>query len=53
MLLDFAKLQGYEPEQLKKLEDALARAKDSDEGIEEFRKLKDKAEIPDENEATT
>ena len=39
MMLDFAKLQGYEPEQLKKLEDALARAKDIDEGIAEFRKL--------------
>jgi len=39
MMLDFAKLQGYEPEQLKKLEDALARSKDIDEGIREFRKL--------------
>jgi integrase len=39
MMLDFAKLQGYGPEQLKKLEDALARAKDIDEGIAEFRKL--------------
>jgi integrase len=44
MLLDFAKLQGYEPEQLKKLQEVLARAKDPDEAIEEFRKLKDYAE---------
>jgi integrase len=41
MLLDFAKLQGYEPEQLKKLEDVLARSKDVNEAIEEFRKFKD------------
>lgn len=39
MLMDFAKLQGYEPEKLKKLEDVLARSKDLDEGISEFRKL--------------
>ena len=41
MLLDFAKLQGYEADQLKKLEDALARAKDVDEAITEFRRLKE------------
>ena len=36
--------------QLKKLEDALARAKDPEDAIEEFRKLKDNAENPkDEN----
>ena len=41
MLIDFAKLQGYEPDQLKRLEDVLARAKDMDEAISEFRRLKD------------
>jgi integrase len=41
MLLDFAKLQGYEPDKLKKLEDALARAKNVDDAISEFRRLKD------------
>jgi integrase len=46
MLLDFAKLQGYDEEKIKKLEDILARAKDPDEAIEEFRKLKDYAESP-------
>lgn len=43
MLLNFAKLQGYNVDQLKKLEDALARAKDVDEAITEFRRLKDDA----------
>lgn len=41
MLLNFAKLQGYGDDQLKKLEDILARAKDMDEAISEFRRLKD------------
>jgi hypothetical protein len=41
MLLNFAKLQGYEDDQLKRLEDILARAKDMDEAISEFRRLKD------------
>jgi len=45
MLMDFAKLQGYEPEQLKKLEDVLARSKDIEEGISEFRKLGEQAQI--------
>ena len=40
MLLNFAKLQGYEDDQLKRLEDILARAKDMDEAISEFRKFK-------------
>ena len=44
MLLDFAKLQGYETEQLKKLEDALSRSKDIDDGISEFRKLGEQAQ---------
>jgi integrase len=41
MLLDFAKLQGYNPDQLKRLEDVLARAKNIDDAISEFRHLKD------------
>ncbi|MCJ7762751.1 site-specific integrase [Candidatus Bathyarchaeota archaeon] len=41
MLLNFAKLQGYGDEQLRRLEDILARAKDMDEAITEFRRLKD------------
>jgi len=44
MLLDFAKLQGYETEQLKKLEEVLARSKDIEEGISEFRKLGNRAQ---------
>jgi len=44
MLMDFAKLQGYEPEQLKKLEDVLARSKDIEDGISEFRKLGEQAQ---------
>lgn len=41
MLIDFAKLQGYEEDQLKRLEEVLARSKDVDEAIREFRRLKD------------
>jgi integrase len=41
MLLNFAKLQGYEDDQLKRLEDILARARNMDEAISEFRRLKD------------
>ncbi len=39
MLLDFARLQGYDDNQLQKLGDVLARAKDVDEAITEFRHL--------------
>ena len=39
MLLNFAKLQGYEDVQLKRLEDILARAKDIDKAISEFKRL--------------
>ena len=39
MLLDFAKLNGYEADQLKRLEEALQRAKDPEEAITEFRKI--------------
>jgi hypothetical protein len=44
MLLDFAKLQGYNGEELKRLEEVLARAKDIDEAIREFKRFKDKPE---------
>jgi hypothetical protein len=40
MLLDFAKLNGYGVAQLKKLEEALQKAKDPEEAITEFRRLK-------------
>ena len=43
MLLNFAKLQGYGDDQLRKLEDILARAKNMDEAITEFRRLKDES----------
>ena len=43
MLLNFAKLQGYEDDQLKRLEDILARAKDMDEAISEFRRLNEES----------
>lgn len=43
MLLNFAKLQGYEDDQLKRLEDILARAKDMDEAISEFKRLNDES----------
>jgi len=42
MLLDFAKLQGYEEPELKRLGEVLARAKDVDEAIKEFKRFKDK-----------
>jgi len=41
-LLDFAKLQGYPQEQLKRLEEVLARSKSTDEAIEEFRRFQEK-----------
>jgi integrase len=40
-LLDYAKLQGYGDETLKMLEERLERARTIDEGIEEFRKLRE------------
>lgn len=43
MLLNFAKLQGYGDDQLRRLEDILARARDMDEAISEFRRLKDES----------
>ncbi len=39
MLLDFARLQGYEETELKRLEEILARSKDVDEAIQEFRRF--------------
>jgi hypothetical protein len=44
MLLDFAKLQGYNGEELKRLEEVLARAKDIDGAIREFKRFKDRPE---------
>jgi hypothetical protein len=43
-LLDFAKLQGYGETELKRLEEVLARAKDVDEAIKEFRRFKEEPE---------
>ena len=39
MLLDFARLQGYSDDELKKLEEILARAKTIDDGIQEFHRF--------------
>jgi integrase len=44
MLIDFAKLQGRPDEELRKLDEILARAKDVDEGIKEFRRFKEERE---------
>jgi integrase len=41
-LLDFAKLQGYPEEELKRLEEVLARSKNTDEAIREFRRFQEK-----------
>lgn len=41
-LLDFAKLQGYNEDKLKRLEDILARSKDVNEAIKEFRRFQEK-----------
>lgn len=41
MLIDFARMQGTPEGELKKLDEILARAKDVDEGIKEFRRFKD------------
>jgi integrase len=41
MLIDFARMQGTPEEELKKLDEILARAKDVDEGIKEFRRFKE------------
>lgn len=46
MLIDFARLQGTPTEELQKLDEILARAKDVDEGIKEFRRFKEGAEEP-------
>jgi integrase len=44
MLIDFARMQGTPEDELKKLDDILARAKDVDEGIKEFRRFKEEEE---------
>jgi hypothetical protein len=41
MLLDFARLQGYSGDELKRLEDVLARSKDVEEAIQEFKRFKE------------
>jgi len=43
MLLNFAKLQNMGEDKIRKLEEILARAKDMDEAITEFRRLKDES----------
>lgn len=43
-MLDFARLQGYSDERLKRLEEILARAKDIDEAIQEFKRFKEEPE---------
>ena len=41
MLLDFARLQGYSDDEIKRFEDVLARSKDVDEAITEFKRFKE------------
>lgn len=43
-IMDFAKLQGFTDERLKRLEEILAKAKDIDEGIRRFRRFQEKPE---------
>jgi integrase len=43
-LMDFAKLQGFSEEKLRRLKDVLARSKDLDETINEFRRLEETEE---------
>jgi hypothetical protein len=47
-LLDTARLMGFGEEKLKRLEEALARAKTTDEAIEEFKKLSENPANPKE-----
>lgn len=47
-LLDTARLLGFGEERLKRLEEVLARAKNVDEAVEEFKKLKREQEDPPE-----
>lgn len=44
MLIDFARMQGTPEDELKKLGEILARAKDVDEGIKEFRRFKEESQ---------
>ena len=44
MLIDFARMQGTPEDELKKLDEILARSKDLDEGIKEFRRFKEEEE---------
>jgi hypothetical protein len=41
MLLDFARLRGYSDEEIKRFEDVLARSKDIDVAITEFKRFKE------------
>ena len=43
MLLDFARMQNFDVERLKKLEGVLAKAKNVGEGISEFKKLSEQS----------
>lgn len=54
MLIDFARMQGTPEDELKKLDEILARAKDVDEGIKEFRRFKEdgEAEQPEKQTGT-
>ncbi len=45
MLLDFARLQGYSDEEIKRFEDVLARSKDVEEAITEFKRFKENPKI--------
>ena len=40
-LLDFARIQGWNEERLRRLDEVLARAKNADDAIEEFRRLQE------------
>lgn len=53
MLIDFARMQGTPEEELKKLDEILARAKDVDEGIKEFRRFKEEHEDAEQSRKKT
>lgn len=53
MLIDFARMQGTPEEEVKKLDEILARTKDIDEGIKEFRRFKEESEEPRQRKAKT
>jgi integrase len=53
MLIDFARMQGTSEDELKKLDEILARAKDVDEGIKEFRRFKEEHEETEQSRKKT